>query len=442
MKSALMIIGIVLLTGHASAAFSGDKIFTLQDAYTAALKTNETVKISEEGVFQAESRVDQARSYLLPRLTGKAGYTRYNETLPPNGGLFLFQPLEQSQAVLELTQPLYTGGRTLAAYRTAKTLSEASRKQLSTSQQDVLMSVADAYFEVLKARKLVEVSKDSLLRMEEYKKVTERVASTRRTKANISDLLRARTLVSQAGIFVTISTDRLKIARQRLSLLTRLPGDAAIAEPQALSLPVDSLDRLKQMALESRDDYASSRLNLNVAEENITIVKGAHYPQLYAVGGMQYTDSYPATGLDATVYYAGLRLQIPIFEGGLMRAEVSEARSKFRQSELALEQLRRTIETDVYEAYVNLQTLTTVLDTAKLQYADAKENYDTVTSLFGEGLVSSLAVIDAQQALFVAEREFVNATYDQQVAILRLQKSMGLLEKNNGRMNEGKHAAS
>lgn len=442
MKITVILFLSLFSTLSAATAFGDEKMYSLQDAYAAALKTNETVKIAEEGVVQAESRVDQAQTYLLPRLTGNAGYTWYNETLPPGGGPFLFQPLEQAQAALVLTQPLYTGGRTLAAYRTAKTLSDASRKQLSTSQQDMLMAVADAYFETLKARKLLEVSKDSLSRMEEYKKITERVASTRRTKANISDLLRARTLVSQAGIAVVTAEDRLKIAKQRLSLLTRLPEDASVMEPQQPAPPSQSLDLLKQIAFENRDDYANARLSQKAAEENITIVKGSHYPQVSAVGGVQYTDSRPASGMDATVYYGGFQLKVPLFEGGLMKAEMSEARSKYRQAGLATEQLRRQIETDVYEAYINLQTITTVLKTTTLQYADAKENFDTVANLFREGLASSLTVIDAQQALFVAERELVNATYDQQVAVLRLQKSIGLLGKNNELMNEGTHASS
>lgn len=411
-------------------ALAAERVYTLQDAYSQSLLTNERIKISEEDVAQSVNRIEQARSYLLPRVTASGGYTRYDKTLPPNGGPFLFQPYEQSQAVVEVSQPLYTGGRTLAAYRTAKTLSETSRKQLSTAQQDMLLNTAAAYYGVLKAEHLVKVSQDSLARMEEYKKVTERVASTRRTKATISDLLRARTLVSQAGIVVTTAVDGLKISRQRLNLITRLPVDALLAEPQTLGPPAESLDRLKEIALESRDDYASARLNVKAAQENITIVRGGHYPQLSAVGGMQYTDSYPATAIDATVYYAGLRLRIPLFEGGLMSAEISEARSKFRQSELALEELRRNIETEVYEAYVNMQTQTTVLETTKTQNNDAKENFDAVTRLFREGLVTSLAVIDAQQALFVAERELVNAMYDQQFAILRLKRSLGLLEKN------------
>ena len=112
-----------------------------------------------------------------------------------------------------------------------------------------------------------------------------------------------------------------------------------------------------------------------------------------------------------------------------MKAEVSSARSKLRQAEYATKLLGRNIDTDVYEAYVNLQTVTTVLASAKMQYADAKENFDNVTNLFAEGLASSLAVIDSQQALFLAEREFVGATYDREVAVLQLQKSIGLLGK-------------
>ena len=436
-----ILITAVLVFCHIS-SYAADKVYTLQEAYEAALKTNETVQIAEEGVVQAESLVNQARTYLFPRMVGQAGYTRYNETLPTGGGSFIFQPLKQFQAALVLTQPLYTGGRTLAAFRTAQVLSDVSRKQLSTSQQDMLLNVAQAYFEVLKARKLVDVSRDSLSRMEEYKKVTERVASTRRTNASLSDLLRARTLVSQAGIFVVTDEDRLKIARQKLNLLTRLPEEAAVQEPQPPTPPPYSLDRLKQIAYENRDDYAGAHLNQKVAQENITIIKGAHYPQVYAEGGLQYQDSSPMTGLDATTYYGGVRLQIPIFEGGLMKAEVSEARSKLRQAELSTELLRRNIEADVFDAYVNLQTVTSVLESSKLQYTDAKRNYDTVANLFTEGLASSLSVIDAQQAFFVAERTLVTALYDQQVAILRLQRSIGVLGKNDRLLTGGGHASS
>ena len=414
-----------------ASAEAGDKVYTIDDAYRAALAGNENVKIAEEDVIQSESRVDQAWTYLYPKLVAQGAYTRFNETLPPGGGAFLFQPKEQYQASLVLTQPLYTGGRTLAALRTAQKMREASSSGLSLTRQDMMLSVAEAYYGVLKAQKSVDISKRSLERMEHHKETTEREAATRKSKANQSALLRANSLVSQARIALVRAQDGLKIAHEKLSLLTKLPKDIQLAEPEQLEQSAESLENLQKTALSNRADYATSRINKNIADENVTIVQGGHYPQLSALAGAQYQESQPAIFTDATTYYAGLRLTVPIFEGGLMRAEVSEARSRVRQAELSSDFLRKSIESDVEEAYVNMQTVTSVLETAKLEMDYAKGNYEAVDGLFSEGLLASLSLIDAEQALTMAERELMNAIYDRELAILRLRKSIGTLGKES-----------
>jgi outer membrane protein len=428
-KNKLGIALLMTLALNATAAFAEDRVYTLEDAYRAALGTNEYMKIAEEGIIQSDSRVDQAWTYLYPRLTGKASYTKYNDTLPSGGGPILFQPDEQLWAGLILTQPLYTGGRTLAVLRTAEKMQEASRSGLSVARQDILIRVSEAYYGVLKAQKSVEISGRSLERMERHKQVTEREAATRKTKANVSALLRANTLISQARIALVRSRDGLIVAREKLNLLTGLPVDAAIIDPQPIDQPAEDLDRFKESALKNRDDYAEAQVNQKIAAEYVTIVKGGHYPQLYAEAGLTYLDSRPAMMMDATSYYGGLRLQIPIFEGGLMKSEVSEARSKQRQAELSTDLLRKSIESEVHEASINLQTNTSVLENAKLQMEYARDNFDAVEGLFADGLIPSLSLIDAEQALTFAERELVNATYDRQLAILRLKKSIGMLGK-------------
>jgi len=425
-----LIVAILILTTVSLSAMAADQpVHTLQDSYDAALSTYEGIKISEENVVQADSRVDQAWTYIYPRLTAYGSYTRYNDTLPPNGGPVIFQPLGSTQASLVLTQPLYTGGRTLAALRAAKTMQESSRSGLTAAKQDIMLGVADAYYGVIRAQKIVDVSKDSLERMERHKKVTEREASTRRTKANVSSLLRANALVEQARIGLILAEDGLKIARRKLALLTRLPENSAFTEPAPLTEPQGTVDALIETALKYRDDYASSKLNTQAAKEYVTITEGGHYPQIYAEAGVRYQDSSPMTMMDATTYYGGVRLQIPIFEGGLMKAEVSEARSKQRQAELSAVLFKRNIENEVQEAYINCQTVNAVLETARRQFDYAKSNFDAVESLFAEGLVPSLSIIDAQQALYLAERELTSAAIGQQLAILRLQKSLGVLGK-------------
>jgi outer membrane protein len=430
MKSRQIASTILVLLLFVSTVFAEEKVYTLGDAYNSALGTNEQLKIAEESVIQSESVVDQAGTYLYPRLVGQAAYTRYTETLPPGGGSFIFQPTDQYNAALILTQPLYTGGRTFAALRTAKKMREASTSGLSAAKQDILIRVTEVYYGVLKAQKAIEISSRSLERMERHKQVTEREASTRKTKSNISALLRANTLVSRARINLLRSRDGLTVAKEKLNLIAHLPVDAVIIEPQPLASPGEELGSLKETAFKNRDDYATSKLSQSIAAENVTIVKGGHYPQVFAEAGVSYLDSEPATFADSTSYYGGLRLQIPIFEGGMQKAEVSEARSKKRQAELSTEFLRRSIESEVHEAYVNLQTITAVLSTARLQRGYAKDNYDAVEGLFAEGLAPSLSIIDAEQAFIYAERELVNAIYDRQVAILRLKKSVGMLGKN------------
>jgi len=425
-----LIISIVIITlSSVSAPAAEQPVYTLQDSYNAALGSYEGIKISEESVVQADSRVDQAWTYIYPRLTAYGSYTRYNDTLPQNGGPVIFQPLGSTQASLVLTQPLYTGGRTLAALRAAKTMQDASRSGLTAAKQEIMLGVADAYYAVIKAQKIIEVSKASLERMERHKKVTEREASTRRTKVNASSLLRANALVEQARISLIRAEDGLKIARRRLALLTRLPESSVFAEPSPLAEPQGTVESLTETALKYRDDYTSSKLNTQVAKENVAITEGGHYPQVYAEAGLRYQDSSPTTMMDATTYYGGVRLQIPIFEGGLMKAEVSEARSKQRQAELSSVLFRRNLENEVQEAYINCQTINAVLETAKRQFEYAKGSFDAVENLFAEGLTTSLSVIDAEQGLFLAERELTAATMDQQLAILRLQKSLGVLGK-------------
>lgn len=432
MSSLAIQIAVIFLISFILPSWAGASLITLQDAYDAALKSHETVKIAEENRIQAESRVDQAITYLYPRLTGSGAYTRYNEILPPGGRAGqIFQPQNEIRADLVLTQPIYTGGRTMAAWHAAQGMNQASKFDLSGTRQHIMAGVAEVYYAVIKAQKLVEVSKHSLERMEHHKKVTEREAATRKTKANISSLLRANTLVNQARIGVLRAQDGLKIARQKLLLVTGLPDTSEVVEPAALAEPQDSIDTLIQKSYQQRDDYARSKLERKITEEFITITRGGHAPQVYAEGGLRYTLSDPDTMLDGTTYYAGIRLSIPLFEGGLQEAELAEARSKQRQAELASKLLKRQIESDVREAYVNYQTVTSVLENAKLQAADARTNFDTVEGLFAEGLVSSLSLIDAEQALFMAERELVSITLDRQVAIIRLEKSVGSLGKSN-----------
>ena len=122
-------------------------------------------------------------------------------------------------------------------------------------------------------------------------------------------------------------------------------------------------------------------------------------------------------------------MNFPIFEGGLRVAEVKEARSKEKQSQLFYEDLKKTIEVEVQSAYLDLVTQKAILKFLEDQQAFAKDNYQAITRQFEYGLAQSIDIIDANTLLVSAERKVAEAGYNYQVAILKMKRATGVLLK-------------
>ncbi|WDT80915.1 MAG: TolC family protein [Candidatus Manganitrophus sp.] len=94
------------------------EVVTLEEAYRSAMAESEQIGISRENLMQAEREIDRAKSFLYPSINTEASYLRRAEAKQGPFGVLL--PEEQKQFNLTIDQPLYTGGRASAAYRSAK----------------------------------------------------------------------------------------------------------------------------------------------------------------------------------------------------------------------------------------------------------------------------------------------------------------------------------
>jgi len=124
-----------------------------------------------------------------------------------------------------------------------------------------------------------------------------------------------------------------------------------------------------------------------------------------------------------------LKLDFPFFEGGLRRAEVGQARARFRQAEYRLQDLKNSIKVEAENAYLDLVTKSGILEKLEAEVEYASENYRTVSKQFEYGLADSIDVMDANTLLVTSERELANAGYDHQLAILKLRRATGTLLK-------------
>ncbi|MEW6410573.1 MAG: TolC family protein [Nitrospirota bacterium] len=400
---------------------------TLNDLFALALKNSERIMIAEEEFFIAERGKEKALSALLPKFTAFSNYTRYTQDRRSSAGSII-QPEESSSWGLRIEQPLFTGGRNIAGLEIAKGQVEAERKSLSFFKEDYLFQVASVYFDVLKGRRNVEIGESQVRRLLKHRKAAEirlKVGEVTKTA-----LLRAEAELSAAESELIKAKNAYKQAKDYLARLTGITTDYDVAGPSISDIPQGDVKDLRMVAYQNRNDYLKSEIAVRIAKSKIKYAKGGFYPTLSLEGVYSRKEDDPAsTFLVKESIYGGLRLNFPFFEGGLRKAELSESAAELRQAELSHSDLKKTIDIEISNAYLDLKTIESIVITTQKQVAYAKDNYEAVSRQFEFGLADSIDVIDANTTLLSAERQHASAMYDRHLATLKLKKAMGIFLK-------------
>lgn len=405
--------------------------YSLDDLYRIALERSERIKISEEDLFIAERGKDKALSALLPKLSAYGNYTRYTEEkLSPTGSII--QPEKSRSWGLRLDQSLSISGREITAFKISKENIEKNRYDLYAVKEDYLLNVSSSYYDVLRAKKAVEIAKANVERLTRHRDA----ASIRLKVGEVTKtaLLRAEAELAGAQSDEIKAKNGLELAKAVLARIVGITGDYGLKESvDSSQYTVDSketLESLKQRALSERAEIKAIELQKKIAEDQVRYAIGAYWPILSIEGVYSRRDDDPASAfLIEKSIYGGIKLTFPFFEGGLRIAEVREAKAKMRQVILAYEDRKKAITVEVENAFLDLMTQKGITEKFEAQVKFAKDNYMAVSRQFEYGLASSIDVMDANTLLVTAERQLSDAKYNYQLAILRLKKATGILLK-------------
>jgi outer membrane protein len=405
--------------------------YSLNDLYRIALERAERIRISEEDLYISETQRDKAMAALLPRLTAFSGYTRYSNDKYSSTGIssIVVQPVDALSWGLRLDQSISIGRREVTALRISKEGAEKSRHDLRAIKETYILSVANAYYEVLRAMKAVEIARANLQRLTKHRDA----ASIRLKVGEVTktDLLRAEAELSGAQADLVRSENSLRLARAVLARIVGLDGDFGIkTEEKGEEIEITDLVRLKEIAFSERPELRSADLQKKISEEQIRYAKGAFWPTVSIEGVYLRREEDPESAfLIKETLYGGIRLNLPIFEGGLRRAEVREAEARYRQATLLYEDIKKTISIEVEEAFLDLQTQKGVLKSLEDQLRFARDNFNSISRQYEFGLANSIDVIDANTLLLTSERQLMNARYNYELSEVRLKKAAGLLLK-------------
>ena len=416
--ASLIISGVCLPVGAQEA-----RQYSLSQIYRLALRKNEEIKITEEQYHQAGYAITKARSAILPHLSFTTLGTHYDRSVKFTMDDVSFEIMPQNAYTMtfSLVQLLYDGSRSRNLYKSAKVNREMTGNNLSLTRQGILLAASAAYYQVTKAEKDVEL-------IRQYLQLAERQLGVAQSRYRVGEVTKTAVLQAELDLLnsrreLIQKENELKVAKDKLSSLVGIEGDYQLAEPTSPPIPEGNLDELKSLALQNRLELRNNSLYQGLANMEMQSAKGSFLPIVSTQASfLRQSVLFPAQEYASI----GVNVVIPIFDGGLGIAEMREAKSMQVQARLDQDRLGKKVKLEVTEAYLGLESLTEAVKTLEKQVQLAEENYQLLSRFFAVGEATSLELSQGLNALDRARKNLTSLRYDRHMAILNLQKAVGI----------------
>ena len=422
------ILGTLLLAGP---AISADLLQIYREAlshdaqYAAARATAEAVR----------EKMPQGLSALLPSLSA-GGNTVWNEnkySLDENPQSR--REYNSNTYTLTLTQPLFRW-QNLVQYDQAKLQVMQSEAVLAQASQDLILRVAQAYFDLLYAQenlKAVRANKAAILQQLERAKKSFEVGTV--TVIDVNDAQSRHDLVSANEIAAENDLDvkgyKLRvIVGKFLGELNRLKPEAQLAPPQPATMAHWVSAAESQSFLVQAQQAATE-----IAAKEIERQRAGHYPTLDAVANVGKARTAQGisgnSSLDTAVRNAGLQLSIPLFQGGVVNSRTREAAANREAARAALEGARRNAALGAQEAYLGVVNGLAQIRAYEAALASTTSSLESNKLGYEVGLATGIDVLNAEQQVYIAKRDLTRARFDTLLFQLKLKAAVGTLAESD-----------
>ena len=414
---------------------TGTKIeLSLSAAIQMGLRYN--LGLVEANQASADVRADRLRalSALLPRLSAGARQVYENLSfkeiglkLPPIPG---FPPLPSTSggfgyqdARVSLAQSLYNA-ELRNQYRARKSDEQASRFSIQDSRDVIVFAVGTAYMQVIASATRVETARAQLASAGELDQQT-----ANRVKNEVSpeiDSIRAQVERQSAEQRLTNATNQLEKDRLTLARIIGLAIDQEFALSDPLTYrPLSGVtsETASAEALRSRADLRSAETSLQGAKFTLRAQKAQRLPVIsvtadYGGGGANignFNQVYTITG----------NISVPIYTGGRIHADIEQAQADLTRREAEYEDLKGRVAYDVRVAWLDLSASDSSVKVAERNKALAGRALVQSQDRYTNGVTNYLEVVQAQEAVTVANENYIQSLFSYNVAMISFARAIG-----------------
>ena len=424
---------------------------TLFDIYELALENDAQLKVSI-AQYRADLELEKlALAPLLPQ--ARAGYSvsqTETDTMSPT----IIQDSTQGLVVIDgttvrtidndgydvsLSQTLFD----LTAWfgwRAGKETARQAKASLAAAQQDLIVRVAEAYFGVLRTQ-------DNLRASKARERALERQLEQTRQRfevglISITEVYEAEAARDVAQVTRIVDENSVAVANENLSILTgQSHGSLYLLGEEFEPMPPEPTNRAKwvDFALANNNQLAAVRFAEEAARQNATASKMGHTPTISATYRYADTETSGSISQDPPSVFNlppeseqtqetwQIRLDLPLLSGGAISANRRRAAEQFNVARESRINLTRTTVTQTRSLHMTVMSDVTRVKARKQSIVSSQSALDATQAGYEVGTRNIVDVLNAQNTVFAAQRDYANSRYDFVINSLRLKEVAGTL---------------
>lgn len=402
------------------------KLLTIEYAVRIGLDNHPRVKAANERIGSQQAVLGQQMSAYYPGITLNSNFRTTNASSSSSVSESA-SPTVNSQANFNYT--IYNFGKREGTVQAARETLDATKQDYATTNQDIILSIKQAYYVYLAAQALVKVrqetvrSRELLVRQAQgfYEVGTRARIDVARAEANLFTA-QADLIAAENGVKIAWVTLRNAMGSPRL------PEQPVAEDSPEVEFSMN-LAGARSVAFDARTELKSFEAQRKASDQLIAAARRGHLPDLIfdalyvrRTGNGDTRETFP---LKQEGWQAQVSFNIPIFDGFRTTNRVEESLHNYYNIRAQEEDRRQLIALEVEQSYLRVVETQERIRATESAAKAAKENLDLAQGRYQVGVGSIIEVTDAETLYTDAQTTYVRTIYDYKIADAQLARAMG-----------------
>ncbi len=402
---------------------------SLRSLIQQVVSTYPSVKIAEEAIRNADSRISLAKTGYNPEVDMTASFANLGPVTKltiPSFGTFQLYPGNNYSASVNLRQLVYDFGRTRQNIELENENKAIGEQTLEQVKQKLSLYTVNNFYTLLYLQAAIKIKDEQIAALNEHLQYIEKVMAT--GSATEYQVLTTKVKIS------TIESQKVDLmaaqTAQQAALNSLLGNDNAgkpvVRNELTVVPPVIQSDSILSYAYHNRDEVLINEKKVTLAELRYGMTKLQNKPllSLQASGGAK-NGYIPYLNRLTPNYVIGMGLRVPLFDGMKNKYNLSQAQSAITTLSYESEFTKRNISNEVFESEALMFASSKKVSQSELQLKQALKAYSLAETSFKSGVITNLDLLDANTSVSESSLMLLKARIDYAASVYKLKAALG-----------------